>query len=252
MAIVVEDFTFVTADASSVTLDKPSGVVAGDLLYIIAMRDPTFSNPVYEFPPPSGWTEHLLRWSDQFVQIQTMYRVADGTEGASETLTSGFSRSTVAWYLRVSGVDNSDPIGVDGTYEEDVTSIIVPSITTTIDNSLVFVLCAFDGGDMDPFSLSGTGWPTTIPTDQYLEEDDLGTTIAGLWLTKTVSSAGSSENFTISSSENDGILGIQFSLNPSDAPPPSGYSNNISGISYLNISSFSGVSLSNIASISGV
>ena len=248
MAIAVEGFTFATVDSSSVTLNKPSGVVAGDFLYIIAVRDPTFSNPVYDFTPPSGWTEHLLRWSDQFVQIQTMYRVADGTEGASEILTSGFSRNTVAWYLRVSGVDSSTPIDSLGSYAENEGSVVVPSLTTTVNGAMAFVLCAFDGGDMDPFSLSGTGWPTSIPVNQYLEESNEGASAAGLWLTKTVASAGSSESFSISSGENDGMLGVQFALTPSAVSS----STLVSGVDVLNVSSFSGVAKANVSSVSGV
>lgn len=250
MSIVVEDFTFNTIDSlSSITLNKPSGVTSGDLLYIITMRDPTVSNPVYEFTTPSGWTSHLLYWSSKYIQIQTFYKISDGTEASSETLTSGFARNTVAWYLRISGIDSSDPIDVVGSFADDITSLTVPSITTTLDNSMAIVLCAFDGGDMDPFTISGTGWPSSVPANQYLESDNIGSAAGGLWLTKTVSSAGSSENISVSSSVNDGILGVQFSLNPSSAPI--GYENDISGISHLNIGSVSGVSLSNIGSVSG-
>ena len=248
MAIAVESFNYAIGDnVINLTVPAPSGITSGDLLYIIAMRDPTLDAPLYDFSA-TGWTQHLRFWTDYDVQIQTLYRVSDGTEG-DVTLTSGFGRDTVAWYLRISGVDTSSPFNAVGVFADSLPPLTIPSLTTTDDECMVFALASFDGGDGDPFTLTGTGWPTSIPVNQYLEQDALGAAASGFWVTKTVAVAGSSNDLAVGSSEPDGMGGVQFALTPAAVVASS---LNISGVNYNSITSLSGSSKLSVASVSGV
>lgn len=247
MAITVEGFTFAVGDfVQDITITAPTGIQAGDFLYIIAVRDPTIDDPLYTFSA-SGWSQHVRHWTNYDVQIQTLYRVADGTEG-DVTLSSGFGRDTIAWYLRISGVDTSSPFNVNGTFVDGLPPISIPSVTTGTDGCLAFALFAFDGGDGDPYTLSGTGWPTSIPANQYLEESDIGSSIGGFWLTKEIPSAGATQDLSVSSSVGDGSGGFQFALTPSTVSS----STLVSGVDVLNVSSFSGAAKANVSSVSGV
>lgn len=248
MAIVVESFNYAIGNnAVNLTVPAPSGIASGDFLYIIAMRDPISDLSGYDFSA-SGWTQHLRHWTSLDVQIQTLYKVSDGTEG-SVTLTSSLERDTVAWYLRISGVDTSSPFNVNGTFADGLPPIAIPSVTTTVNGCMAFTLFAFDGGDGDPFTLTGTGWPTSIPTNQYLEEDAIGGSISGFWVTKTLSTAGASGSLTVDSGTLDGMGGVQFALAPAAVASSSV---NISGVGYNSIASLSGSPKLSVASVSGV
>jgi len=254
MAIVVEDSTeFSGQDVGNnqnpITLTAPSGIQSGDLLYIMTMRDNSFNtNDSYRFSIPSGWSEHLYEFSsNQLVQIQTMYKVSDGTEG-DVSIASSLDRDTVAWYLRISGVDASSPINVTGSFVDDRGSLTVPGVTTSSNNCMAILMFAYDGGDGDPFTISGTGWPSSLPNDQYEEAQFNGVgTASGGWATKSMGGSTSSGDAIITDNgENDGIAGIQIALTPSLI---TGYANIVSGVS---VGSFSGISGSSISLISGV
>lgn len=252
MAIVVESISETSGQGvDNITISAPSGIQSNDLLYIIAMRDNTFSNiDEYKFDIPTGWTDHIFEFSSsEFVQIQGMYKVSDGTE-TDITLSSLFSRDTVAWYVRISGVDTTSPIDVTGSFVDGSSPLTIPAVTTSSSNCMAFVLFAYDGGDGDPFTLGGTGWPSTIPSDQYEEASfNSGATAAGGWATKTMTGAGSSVDAVLSDNgEGDGASGLQFALSP-DTSLPTGYPNLVNGVS---VGSFSGVDGSSIAFISGV
>lgn len=248
MAIAVESFNYaIGSNVINLTVPAPSGITSGDFLYIIAMRDPISDLSGYDFSA-SGWTQHLRHWTSLDVQIQTLYKVSDGTEG-SVTLTSSLERDTVVWYLRISGVDTSSPFNVNGTFADDITPVTIPSVTTTVNGCLAFTLFAFDGGDGDPFTLTGTGWPSSIPTNQYLEEDVIGSSISGFWITKEIVTSGTSESLSVNSSTLDGMGGVQFALTPASVVAPS---LNISGVNYNSIASLSGSSKLSVASVSGV
>ena len=248
MAIVVESFNYaIGSNAVNLTVPAPSGITSGDFLYIIAMRDPISDLSGYDFSA-SGWTQHLRHWTSLDVQIQTLYKVSDGTEGGV-TLTSSLERDTVAWYLRISGVDTSSPFNVNGSFADDITPITIPSVTTTVNGCMAFTLFAFDGGDGDPFTITGTGWPSTIPTNQYLEEDVIGGSISGFWVTKEIATAGASGSLSVDSGTLDGMGGVQFALTPSATSPAS---LKLSNTLFSSVSSLSGVSAASIASVSGV
>ena len=105
-----------------------------------------------------------------------------------------------------------------------------------------------DGGDGDPFTISGTGWPSSLPNDQYQEAQVNGVgTASGGWTTKSMGgSTFSGDAIITDNGENDGIAGIQIALTPSLLI---GYANIVSGVS---VGSFSGISGSSISLISGV
>lgn len=254
MAIVIESSTEYSAQdigtvSDPITLTAPSGIQSDDLLYIITMRDNSFiTNDEYRLLIPDGWTEHLYEFSeDQLVQIQTMYKVSDGTEGNITTYSS-FDRDTVAWYIRISGVSTTSPINTTGSFVDDRGSLTVPGVTTSTTGCTAILMFGYDGGDGNPFSISGSGWPSSVPNNQYEEAQFNGVgTISGGWITKSIGNSTSSGDAIITDNgENDGIAGIQIALTPSDT---SGYSNSVSGVS---VQSFSGISTSDIGFISGV
>jgi len=251
MAVVVASDTFATmAQQNDITITAPSGIQSGDLLLALLCRDSfdpeSFPDGYFSFSL-TGFTEFLsIKSNDSDTTIQAFYRVADGTEGGSITATSSQSRTSVGFYLRLTGVDTSSPINVVGARAADTSPpITMTAVTTTVDDCLAFALFNFDGGDGDPFSLSGTGWGTTL---KYQETGGLGSDHGAGWATKTVTTAGSSADVTLSNSgNNDGVMGVQFAITPSAS---TGYSDSFLSVSASSVSKVSNVPIASVSKIS--
>ena len=75
--------------STSISLNKPSGVVAGDVLLAVITKN---VQTIGTTGPPSGWTQVDARGinttsANNKTHGSVFYRVADGTEGASFSFT---------------------------------------------------------------------------------------------------------------------------------------------------------------------
>lgn len=227
---VIEGYTeqSETNPTTTITVSKPSGVQNGELMLVILINDDTSSGEV--FNTKTGWTKIVDvgdGTSDSHIGIH--WRIADGTEGDTEDFTQAGSDEWVAWWVRISGVDNITPINVVGsaTIKSKDSSVTAIAVKTTVADCLALCFGAFDGGDGYPFTVSGTGWS---------KEDDgqSGTSgysdASGVWGKKSMGAAGSTLDTTIGASASDGIVGIQIALAPTTAPPPAPTTKYISGL----------------------
>lgn len=102
------------AAASSAVLAMPSGVVPGDLLIMVVAFNVAFN-------VPTGWSD--VGVEDGFFLLSTnalnwLYRVADGTEGASVTLTAAAARlygGFIVAYTTTSTTPVGKVVSVSGT-----------------------------------------------------------------------------------------------------------------------------------------
>lgn len=93
-----------SVDATSHSVALPAGVQAGDLLVAV------FSTSVSATPSwPEGW---VVAWSDALHSCA--YKVADGSEGSSITVTTGSVRSAHHVY-RIVDFDGGTPLSASGT-----------------------------------------------------------------------------------------------------------------------------------------
>jgi hypothetical protein len=94
-------FPFVAASATSEAsgtshvVNLPSGIASGDLLIVCFT---TTNNTTFTWP--SGWTLLATIVSNNY-ETEVRYRIADGTEGASITVTTGASGSTAHCAVRI-------------------------------------------------------------------------------------------------------------------------------------------------------
>lgn len=72
------------SSSATVTITKPTGVQANDLLVCLIFLD----SSTHSFAELTGWTETLLQPKTTTDRIQVFTRVADGTEGANFTFTA--------------------------------------------------------------------------------------------------------------------------------------------------------------------
>jgi hypothetical protein len=121
---------------TSLTANLPASIVAGELLVLVVGCALTQT-----ISTPAGWSP-VAAVSDGFggSAIATFRRVADGTEGASVTVTLGASCDAVSIAFRLGGADLTAPINVSGTGTNtsgSSTAMTCPSVTTTANNAFI-------------------------------------------------------------------------------------------------------------------
>ena len=200
-----------TIDAQdTLTLTAPTGITSGDLLLIIVMDDAD-DETASLFQTPAGWTSIGSEGdgtSDAWVHA--FYKISDGTEGNTTISHSSVADELIGWMLRVTET-SATPLGVVGTgiSQSGSTSLTIPSLTTTDDNSLVFYAMAGDGGDMAPFATSSSGWTEEAEG----VEGNGGSSTSGSFGTNLVASSGTaSGDVVITAALTDGMSGLQFEI----------------------------------------
>lgn len=131
------------ASSTQVTVNRPAGTTAGEMLMAIVVNSDTGDLP----PVPTGWTA-VKSFSASQIGAQTFYKIASSSEPASYTFDSGSLVAGVpnpdqvsASITRISGFDPVTPfdnpakgLGSGGT---QVQNILSATHTTVTDNALV-------------------------------------------------------------------------------------------------------------------
>lgn len=175
-----------SSSSSSVSISKPSGLASGDLCLVVIHGFNPSASPAAN--AKTGWTLLSEIWHSGFYEyIAAYYRIADGTEGASESFTfTNSAHELIGRWFRISGADTSNPVNVSsfstsGSAEEPA----VPSVTTTVDDCL----------HIGAFTESNTtGYPHTC--DQTLIYTGAGSYSGFGAGYQTVATAGSSGTIT--------------------------------------------------------
>src|SRR5690349_19926357 len=111
--------------ASILTINKPAGTAAGDVMLMSITGDGGTA-----LPTPAGWTA-LYSTASFTGYAATVYKIARAGEPASYTIGLGTTRKSVLAISAWRGVDNADPIdtyATDGWFSS--TSAPAPSVTT--------------------------------------------------------------------------------------------------------------------------
>ncbi len=196
--------TTATTTSSSLTINKPTGVVAGDVMIVnIAKVNNDITTPTL-----TGWTlvdgKSLTGTGSTLRYGAVLYRVADGTEGASFVFALGTSvNSAVGNIVAFSGVDTTGGVKADGTaggpFDVDPGTILVngsgstsvgaTATTTASANAAVFMFGMAASGTPPTWS----GWTTTSPgalTELY-DNQSSDASVGAAWATKaTAGSTG--------------------------------------------------------------
>ena len=175
----VRGFTTATFGASSdtIVLTKPEFVGDDDLLIMIVGNED--DEP---WPTHTGWTLHDSGKGAFYPSLACYSRIADGTEGATETIDYTITGKGGGWYLHVRNYNAASPIYAYGattgafnshSIAQDVFSILAGSI------AIACFSCREGDDELEPYSSNGAIWPNSEPDDNYDELYD-GTT-GGDW-----------------------------------------------------------------------
>ena len=128
----------VTTNETSHTVNMPSGIQSGDLLLVVFTVDDTGPGPGTALPVfPAGWTKFAEQHdtiSPEALTIAMAYRLADGTEGSTITVTTSVAQESTAATFRITGAENPSiqpPEATFGFTNLATTDVRLPSLTPT-------------------------------------------------------------------------------------------------------------------------
>lgn len=196
-----------TANSTTHTINLPTGIAAGNLLLVFFSNDGLATASVTT--PASGWTElgTQLMLSDS-ARLTVFYRVADGAEGSTITITTSATEQSTHVSYRITGQHASTvPEFASFTPGSSTSNPDPPSLNPSgwdVEDTLWIAVAAWDNNlDRD-----GTGYPTNYSSNQIWV--DGGTGNAPI-MVATRNNAAASEDpgtFTISGNEQWGAATI--------------------------------------------
>jgi hypothetical protein len=223
-----------TTNMSTIQVNKPTGVVSGDIMIVSILQNETDNdNGGLNSANLTGWTlidGRLIESQgtangDNAWYGTVLYRVADGTEGASFTFTLPNSRADMALISIVafSGATATNGVKADGTaggpFDVDPGTLRVAdantstanAITTVSSNTAILMLSLVSN------DRSFSNWVATDPSSLTELYDNLTTSaddgsVGAAWNIKT--SAGSTGNGTATLSGGDFSGAILIALKP--------------------------------------
>lgn len=132
--------------STTLTCNIPASVAVGDLLVAFVGTSALTAAGLQGINVPTGWTDiRLVQVLGTVASLgaRAMYRIADGTEGASVTfVATGSPTATLSEIHRVNGTHATTPANVSASATllaaALVTDPVSPTVTTTAANCLVF------------------------------------------------------------------------------------------------------------------
>jgi len=210
---------------TSLTMNVPSGIAVGELLLVIVGSDDAGNGDELTINASTypGWTK-IGESGDASARahIGAFWKEATSTSGNDVTVDAASSDEMFGWYLRISGTEVTDPINISNFPSQstgDANSHVIPGITTTRDNTLGIYGLGFDGGDGDPFTVSGGSW-----VEQ--DEVDAGTTgndASGAWGKQDNTPTGLTADATVGTNESDGAAYFQLAVNAPSSTAATNY-----------------------------
>lgn len=163
-----------TTTLSSLSVNAPTGLVAGDVIIIWVAR--AAAAPTYTV---SGFTSVTMS-SNANISCQLFYRIATGSEGATFSITVATARTFAVACAAFSGVNNStpfDPTPTTTSGQLNTSSLTVASngVTTSAANDMMLWL-----GEVNSTGLGGTPATIGVPSGFTIQGAQSNTSSSGM------------------------------------------------------------------------
>jgi len=204
-----------TSTTTSLVINKPTGVVAGDVMIVnIAQVGNNTTAPAL-----TGWSlidgRSLAGTTLRYGAV--LYRVANGTEGTNFTFALGTgTNSSSGAIVAFSGVDGTNTFDVaTGTISVQVsqTAVAATSITSATANAAI-IMFGMAANSISTWS----GWTTTSPgalTELY-DNQSTNASVGAAWATKVGAGATGAGAATLSANQRSGgiLIALRAALPP--------------------------------------
>jgi hypothetical protein len=205
---------------SEVIVAEPSGLATDDLIVLLYANENANTNDCPDLSG-DGYTRITHGSNSQDCQGAIYWKVADGTETWPYTINAG-SDYAVGWALRITGIDTGTPIHRTGSWVgEDTTgsSVAASQVNTGVNDCLGLAFAFYDGSDIAPASVSGTGWALE---DSLEDPSNDANGAAADYALKDISTAGDTVDCTFTMGGTDGRMAIQIAIAPSSLTAKAG------------------------------
>ncbi|MBT8102972.1 MAG: DNRLRE domain-containing protein [Gammaproteobacteria bacterium] len=147
--IAFEEFTdaSLSSDGLSITIPKPAGTAAGDLMIATVVTDAE-QKPAMTAPP--GWTLINHGRASKQVTMDVLWKIADASEPGSYDFSWVKSQQAYGWIMRFTGHDPTAPIHDSQSNGGTSSNPVSPAVTTTIANTMIVRIGGFDDDDITP------------------------------------------------------------------------------------------------------
>jgi hypothetical protein len=188
--VVFEEFTEAKASAATnLSVNKPGGTVAGDLLIATLVTD---GNKSGSMSPPAGWTMIDLAEQGGNVTFGVWWKLAGASEPASYTWSwGGGGEKVYGTIMRFTGHDPADPIDVTATAGGSSSAPPSPAVTTTVADTMILRLGGFDDDDIT-VDAPGLAGHTAITMDKSSQGNGTSSSGAGYVMQPATGDSGTS------------------------------------------------------------
>lgn len=196
---------------TSHTCTAPSGITSGELLQIVAMADLADPVPPNWNTPSGGWVKQIDKGTTGAdTSVAVWWLEATGSEGNVTVTHNAAAAYMTCAYMRISDGDTEVPYDYITLTQNQPSSTSFTNIGGYFsEDSLAFSVLAFDGGDGDPFTESGTGWTLEASNESG---SGGGQGIGQAISTNPMTAAGVSEDSVFASTVADSAVGFQWAI----------------------------------------
>jgi hypothetical protein len=143
---VFEEFTeAAVSNATSVVINKPAGTGTGDLLIAAVAGDGSIASTL---TPPAGWNLAHVSNQDGQITFGVWWKLAGASESSTYSFTWSGARHAYGWIMRFTGHDPATPINAVTNTSGSGSAPQSPSVTSTVDDTLILRLGGFDDDDI--------------------------------------------------------------------------------------------------------
>ncbi|UCC44363.1 MAG: prepilin-type N-terminal cleavage/methylation domain-containing protein [Candidatus Zixiibacteriota bacterium] len=199
-----------SSPTNSITVTKPAGVSAGDLIVAAVVTDGTVTPML---APPGDWNEIDVSSQSGAVTLGVWWLLAGASEPPDYEFTwGGGGQAAYGWIMLFSGNRQTTPVHSAATNGHNSNSPNCLSVTTSVPNTLILRIGGFDGNDI---TVDSTGMPDHTDITMDMSHSGSGTCSGGAAY-KQQPSAGSSGSaqFSLSASHHGRTITLAI------APPP--------------------------------
>jgi hypothetical protein len=150
--------TIESSNTDNIELRTPPGTGTGDLLIAAVALDSNES-----LSAPAGWIPIEVN-NDPQVTFGVWYKIAGASEPSAHNFTWGSPEEAYGWMMRFTGHDPASPIADSATDTDTSSSPNSPSVTASVDGTMILRLGAFDDHDVT-IDDTGLSSHTTITMD---------------------------------------------------------------------------------------
>jgi len=201
---ILEGYTVANSGGSATTslvINKPSEVAEGHVMIIFFGSDEAGTTDDLSV---SGWNEiREIGGSSMDARMAAYWKVATGSEPSTYTCSSADSNELIAWCFTFSSCDPTNPIhDSEERYGYSAAFYTMDAGDASEIYTYQIGACAWDGGDVGPFAVSGTGWTEHSEVSSGSGPNDC----EGVSMTNVISAIQAIPDCTVTSS--DGTEGI--------------------------------------------